>query len=88
MKTVTLNLTESFTNGVQRVLGFRSSLLLLSGDGRADSTLSRLSEAGNESLAPEASRPEHLGAGALAGPFTAPPKETLETILLALDTEK
>ncbi|XP_047017705.2 histone-lysine N-methyltransferase EHMT1 isoform X1 [Ictalurus punctatus] len=64
------------------------SRLSLPGEGRADSTLSKPSEAGNGSLTPEASRPEHVGAGAVAGPPITPPKETLETILLALDAEK
>ncbi|KAK3555456.1 hypothetical protein QTP86_016095 [Hemibagrus guttatus] len=63
-----------------------SSRLSLSGEGRVDSTLSRPLEAGNGSLTLEASRPEHMGAG--AGPSIAPAKETLETILLALDAEK
>ncbi|KAM9451489.1 histone-lysine N-methyltransferase EHMT1 isoform 1-T1 [Clarias gariepinus] len=62
--------------------------LSILGEGRADSTLSRLSEAGNGSLTPEGSMPEHMGAGSGAGLCIAPPKETLETILLALDTEK
>lgn len=62
--------------------------LSILGEGRADSTLSRLSEAGNGSLTPEGSMPEHMGAGSGAGLSIAPPKETLETILLALDTEK
>lgn len=67
---------------------FRLSRLSLPGEGRADSTLSKPSEAGNGSLTPEASRPEHVGSGAVAGPPITPPKETLETILLALDAEK
>ncbi|XP_046723549.1 histone-lysine N-methyltransferase EHMT1 isoform X1 [Silurus meridionalis] len=62
--------------------------LSISGEGRADSTLSRPSETENGSLAEEASRPEQVGAGTVAGPLVAPPKETLETILLALDAEK
>lgn len=70
------------------VYDFRLSHLSLLGEGRADSTLSRPSEAGNGSLTPEASRPEYVGEGAEAGPPIAPPKETLETILLALDAEK
>ncbi|TSK72083.1 Histone-lysine N-methyltransferase EHMT1 [Bagarius yarrelli] len=64
------------------------SQLLLSGTGSVDSSLSKPSEAGNGSIAPEASRPEHIGAGFGAGPSIAPAKETLETILLALDAEK
>lgn len=88
MKTVPRNVSESLINGVQCVLGFRPSQIFILEEGRADSTLSRLSEAGNPLLAPEASRSELLGAGAPAGPLIAPHKETLETILLALDTEK
>ncbi|KAG7320853.1 hypothetical protein KOW79_015268 [Hemibagrus wyckioides] len=62
------------------------SRLSLLGEGRVDSTLTRPLEAGDGSIILEASRPEHMGAG--AGPSIAPAKETLETILLALDAEK
>lgn len=65
---------------------FRLSRLSLLGEGRVDSTLTRPLEAGDGSIILEASRPEHMGAG--AGPSIAPAKETLETILLALDAEK
>lgn len=62
----------------------RPSLLVLSGEGGVDTSASGPSVAGTGSLTPEASRLEHMG----AGPSIAPPKETLETILLALDAEK
>lgn len=75
-------------NDVQCVYAFRQSCLSSLGEGKADSTLYRPSEARIESITSEASRLEPVGAGAGAGPPTAPPKETLETILLALDAEK
>ncbi|XP_076836898.1 histone-lysine N-methyltransferase EHMT1 isoform X2 [Brachyhypopomus gauderio] len=64
------------------------SHLSLPGEVKADSTLSRPPEAVDESPSPGTSRPVLLGPGAGAGFPGGPPKETLETILLALDSEK
>lgn len=88
MRTFIYNLTKRLIHDVQYVYDFRPSRLSLFGEESVDSTLSRPSEAENGSLTPEANRPENMGAGAGAGPPLAPAKETLETILLALDAEK
>uniref|UniRef100_A0AAY5EJ97 Euchromatic histone-lysine N-methyltransferase 1b n=1 Tax=Electrophorus electricus TaxID=8005 RepID=A0AAY5EJ97_ELEEL len=58
------------------------------GYGKADSTLSRAPEAVDGSASPGTSRPGLLGSVAGTGFSAGPPKETLETILLALDSEK
>ncbi|XP_026859467.2 histone-lysine N-methyltransferase EHMT1 isoform X3 [Electrophorus electricus] len=64
------------------------SHLSLPGEGKADSTLSRAPEAVDGSASPGTSRPGLLGSVAGTGFSAGPPKETLETILLALDSEK
>uniref|UniRef100_A0A8B9HGJ7 Euchromatic histone-lysine N-methyltransferase 1b n=1 Tax=Astyanax mexicanus TaxID=7994 RepID=A0A8B9HGJ7_ASTMX len=61
------------------------SRLSMPGENRADSTLPKTPEAVEVSPTPGTSR-SSTAAG--AGPPAGPPKETLETVLLALDAEK
>ncbi|XP_062867153.1 histone-lysine N-methyltransferase EHMT1 isoform X2 [Trichomycterus rosablanca] len=68
--------------------GFRPSCLSVPADSKADSTLLRTPEPGNAFVVTGVSRPGPASTGPGAGLTPAPPKETLETILLALDAEK
>lgn len=65
----------------------------MSSEGRADSTLPQPAEVASTSQALTALKPgapatAATGAATAVAPALGPPKETLESILLALDTEK
>lgn len=61
----------------------------MSTEGRADSTLPKLADMAATSQSPTAPKPgTAAGVGLAVVPALGPPKETLESILLALDTER
>ncbi|XP_031433094.1 histone-lysine N-methyltransferase EHMT1 isoform X5 [Clupea harengus] len=65
------------------------SRLSMSTEGRADSTLPKLADVAATSQSPTAPKPgTAAGVGLAVVPALGPPKETLESILLALDTER
>ncbi|KAA0719895.1 Histone-lysine N-methyltransferase EHMT1 [Triplophysa tibetana] len=67
---------------------FRQNITEGSTEGSADSSLPKPPESLETSLSPVGSKSVTLGTGIAFGPPLGPPKETLESVLLALDAEK
>uniref|UniRef100_A0A671QBE7 Histone-lysine N-methyltransferase EHMT1-like n=1 Tax=Sinocyclocheilus anshuiensis TaxID=1608454 RepID=A0A671QBE7_9TELE len=65
-----------------------STRLSILGEGKADSTLPKPSRSQDTSVSPLGSRTGPVGAGSGTGPPPGTTKETLESVLLALDAEK
>ncbi|XP_056587271.1 histone-lysine N-methyltransferase EHMT1 isoform X2 [Triplophysa dalaica] len=80
--------TPSTSEGKADTTTGGSTRLPVLGEGRADSSLPKPPESLEPSLSPVGSKSVTLGAGIAFGSPLGPPKETLESVLLALDAEK
>nr|XP_055036992.1 histone-lysine N-methyltransferase EHMT1 isoform X3 [Misgurnus anguillicaudatus] len=80
--------TPSTSEGKADTTTGGSTRLSVLGEGSADSSLSKPPESLETSVSPLGSKSGTVGAGTSTGPLTGPPKETLESVLLALDAEK
>ncbi|XP_065100202.1 histone-lysine N-methyltransferase EHMT1 isoform X2 [Paramisgurnus dabryanus] len=80
--------TPSTSEGKADTTTGGSTRLSVLGDGSADSSLSKPPESLETSVSPVGSKSGTVGVGTSTGPLTGPPKETLESVLLALDAEK
>ncbi|XP_057215572.1 histone-lysine N-methyltransferase EHMT1 isoform X2 [Triplophysa rosa] len=80
--------TPSTSEGKADTTTGGSTRLSVLGEGRADSSIPKPPESLETSLSPVGSKSVTLGAGIAFGPPLGPPKETLESVLLALDAEK
>ncbi|KAG1943375.1 histone-lysine N-methyltransferase EHMT1 [Pimephales promelas] len=65
-----------------------STRLSVLGEGKADSTLPKHPGSQDTTVSPVGSKAGSVGSGSTIGPPLGPPKESLESILLALDAEK
>ncbi|RXN32387.1 histone-lysine N-methyltransferase EHMT1-like isoform X5 [Labeo rohita] len=80
--------TPSTSEGKADTTTGGSTRLSLLGEGKADSTLLKLPQSQDTSVSPLGSKTGSVGGGSGIGSPTGPPKETLESVLLALDAEK
>ncbi|XP_077088860.1 histone-lysine N-methyltransferase EHMT1 isoform X5 [Siphateles boraxobius] len=80
--------TPSTSEGKADTTTGGSTRLSVLGEGKADSTLPKHPESQDTSVSPVGSKAGSVGSGSTTGPPLGPPKETLESVLLALDAEK
>uniref|UniRef100_A0A8C2KNP8 Euchromatic histone-lysine N-methyltransferase 1b n=1 Tax=Cyprinus carpio TaxID=7962 RepID=A0A8C2KNP8_CYPCA len=80
--------TPSTSEGKADTTTGGSTRLSILGEGKADSTLSKPPRSHDTSVSPLGSRTGPVGAGSGTGPLPGTTKETLESVLLALDAEK
>ncbi|XP_048022441.1 histone-lysine N-methyltransferase EHMT1 isoform X3 [Megalobrama amblycephala] len=80
--------TPSTSEGKADTTTGGSTRLSVLGEGKADSTLLKHPESHDTSVSPVGSKAGSVGSGSATGPPLGPPKETLESVLLALDAEK
>ncbi|XP_058615187.1 histone-lysine N-methyltransferase EHMT1 isoform X9 [Onychostoma macrolepis] len=80
--------TPSTSEGKADTTTGGSTRLSVLGEGKADSTLPRLAQSQDTSVFPLGLKTGPVGAGFGTGLPLGPPKETLESVLLALDAEK
>uniref|UniRef100_A0A9J8C460 Euchromatic histone-lysine N-methyltransferase 1b n=1 Tax=Cyprinus carpio carpio TaxID=630221 RepID=A0A9J8C460_CYPCA len=80
--------TPSTSEGKADTTTGGSTRLSILGEGKADSTLSKPPRSHDTPVSPLGSRTGPVGAGSGTGPLPGTTKETLESVLLALDAEK
>ncbi|XP_051536391.1 histone-lysine N-methyltransferase EHMT1-like isoform X4 [Myxocyprinus asiaticus] len=80
--------TPSTSEGKADTTTGGSTRLSVIGEGKADSTLPKPAESQDTSVSPVDSKARTAGAGTGTVTPPGPPKETLESVLLALDAEK
>lgn len=80
--------TPSTSEGKADTTTGGSTRLSVLGEGRADSSLPKPPESLETSVSPVGFKSGTVGAGTASGSLIGPPKETLESVLLALDAEK